>query len=140
MVHIDFVNGDHRIDWKATPEQEQLMRVYRQPLKRAKAEEQAAKYRRDPDKYMCLSSVASLLEEGIYSPYLGAIGGGDTYIMHKIYGLEQEYAVQYRYLDSTPIWLTEELGIKADGVYRVTPTSLGYVVHYEVDISKYEEW
>ena len=140
MTRIDFKNGDHEIKWEATSEQEELMRVYRQPLKRAKAEEQAAKYRKDPDKYRSLSKVVSLLEEGIYSPYLGAIGGGDTYILHKIYGSEQEYAVQYKYLDSAPVWLTDPLGIKAEGVYRVTPTSLGYIVHYEIDISNYDSW
>ncbi len=137
MLHIDFTNGEHKIDWTATPEQEELARVYRQPLKRAKAEEQAARYRRDPDKYRSLSSVASLLEEDIYSPYLGAIGGGDTYILHKT---EDGYAVQYQYLDAKPIWLTEELGIRSDGVYRVTPTSLGYIVKYEVDITNYDSW
>ncbi len=137
MLHIDFTNGEHKIDWTATPEQEELARVYRQPLKRAKAEEQAARYRRDPDKYRSLSSVASLLEEDIYSPYLGAIGGGDTYILHKT---EDGYAVQYQYLDAKPISLTEELGIRSDGVYRVTPTSLGYIVKYEVDITNYDSW
>ncbi len=137
MLHIDFTNGEHRIDWTATPEQEELARVYRQPLKRVKAEEQAARYRKNPDKYRVLSSVASLLEEDIYSPYLGAIGGGDTYILHKT---EDGYAVQYQYLDAKPIWLTEELGIRSDGVYRVTPTSLGYIVKYEVDITNYDSW
>lgn len=140
MLHIEFTNGEHEINWLATPEQEATARDYRTPIKRAKAEEQAARYRKDPDKYRSLASVASLLEEGIYSPYLGAIGGGDTYILHKIYGLEQEYAVQYKYLDGKPIWLTDPLGVKADGVYRVTPTGLGYIVHYEVDISDYENW
>ncbi len=140
MLHIEFTNGEHKINWLATPEQEELMRAYQQPIKRAKAEEQAARYRKDPDKYRSLESVASLLEEDIYNPYLGAIGGGDTYTLHKIYGSEQEYAVEYKYLDAPPIWLTDPLGVKADGVYRVTPTSLGYVVHYEVDISDYDNW
>lgn len=139
MLHIEFTNGEHEINWLATPEQEELMRVYRQPLKRAKAEEQAAKYRKDPNKYRSLASVASLLDEGIYHPYLGATGGGDTYILHVPFGFGG-YAVQYKYLDAQPIWLTEELGIKAEGVYKITPTSLGYVVKYEVDISKYDEW
>jgi hypothetical protein len=139
MLTIDFTNEEHVIQWEATQEQKDLIRTYKQPLKRKLAEEQAARYRKDPVKYRYLESVVSLLEEGIYSPYLGTIGGGDRYILHKLEGVQQ-YAVQYQYLDSPPIWLTSELGVKADGVYRVTPTSLGYIVHYEVDISKYEEW
>lgn len=140
MLTIEFKNGEHEILWTATPEQEELIRVYRQPLKRAKAEEQAARYRRDPDKYRSLESVASLLEEDIYNPYLGAIGGGDTFILHVVNKSTQEYAVQYQYLNAQPIWLTDELGIRTDGVYRVTPTGLGYVVKYEIDITNYESW
>ena len=137
MLRIDFTKGDHKIDWTATPEQEELARVYKQPLKRALAEEQAAKYRKDPDKYRSLESTFSLLEEGVYHPYLGAIGGGDTYIMHKT---EDGYSVQYQYLQAEPIWLSEPLSISADGVYRVTPTGLGYIVKYEVDLTEYEKW
>lgn len=140
MTRIDFKNGDHEIQWEATEAQKELMRVYRQPLKRKLAEEQAVRYRKDPDKYRSLSSVASLLEEGIYSPYLGAIGGGDTFILHRLLESTQEYAVQYKYLDGLPIWLTDPLSIKADGIYRVTPTGLGYIVHYEIDITNYENW
>jgi len=140
MLTINFKNGDHEILWTATPKQEELMSVYRQLLKRAKAEEQAARYRRDPDKYRSLSSVASLLEEGIYSPYLGTIGGGDTFILHRLDATKHEYAVQYQYLDAQPIWLTDALGITTNGVYKVTPTGLGYIVHYTIDITDYDSW
>jgi hypothetical protein len=140
MLHIEFTNGEHVIDWLATPEQEELARLYRQPLKRALAEEQAAKYRRDPDKHRSLGYVADLLDQDVYEPYLGAIGGGDRYIIHDICKGTGQYAVQYQYRDSKPIWLTEPLSISADGIYRVTPTGLGYVVKYEVDISDYDNW
>lgn len=139
MLSINYQNGDHVINWEATPEQEALIKAYKQPFKRKLAEEQAARYRKDPDKYRVLASVASLLEEGIYHPYLGAIGGGDRYILHKVEGVQQ-YAVQYQYLDNKPIWLTSELGVKAEGVYRVTPTGLGYIVKYEIDITNYDSW
>lgn len=140
MVSINFINGVHNIQWVSTSEQDAAIEKYKHPLKKALAEIQTAKYRKDPDKYRSLELVSSLLDQGIYHPYLGAIGGGDTYIMRKLDDAEQKYAVQYKYLDAQPIWLSEPLGIKADGVYRVTPTSLGYIVKYEVDISNYESW
>jgi len=136
MLHIKWENGDHKIDWLITRKQEELMRNYRRPLQRKLAEEQAAKYRRDPDKYRVLGYVTDLLDQDIYAPYLGAVGG-DTYIFHKI---DDEYAIQYQYLDAKPIWLTAELGIKADGVYTVIPTGLGYIVKYQVDITDYDKW
>jgi hypothetical protein len=136
MIHIEFTNGEHTIDWSATPEQEELARLYRQPLKRALAEEQAAKYRKDPAKYRSLAYVADLVDESVYEP----IGSADCYIMHDICKGTNQYAVQYQYCDSKPIWLTEPLSISSDGIYRVTPTSLGYIVKYEVDISDYDEW
>lgn len=137
MVQIDFKNGEHSIQWTSTPEQDKLMWGYRQPLKRALAEEQASRYRRNPDKYRMLADVASLVDEGVYEPYLGAVDGGERFIMHKT---EDGFAVQYQYLDRNPIWLTGQPSMKSGGVYRVEPTALGYIVHYEIDITNYDEW
>lgn len=137
MLSIKWANGDHKINYTFSALQLELVYKYKDPLKRKLAEEQAAKYRCDPDTYRSLRSVVALLEEGVYDPYLGAIGGGDTYIFHKT---EDDFSVQYSYLDGKPIWLSDELGIKADGIYRVTPTGLGYIVKYEVDITNYDEW
>lgn len=137
MLHIKWENGDHKIDYTLSDEQQQLVKNYQQSFKRSLAEEQAARYRKDPDKYMSLGYVTDLVDQGVYEPYLGAIGGGNTYILHKT---DEDYAVQYQYLDAKPIWLSPELGIKADGIYKVTPTRLGYIVKYETDLTNYDSW
>lgn len=139
MQNIRWVSGAHEINYDFTQEQLALIEAYKKPLERKLAEEQAARYRRDPDTYRALVSVASMLDEGDIYPYLGAIGGGGKYIFHLLFPTA-EYAVQYQYLDNKPIWLTPVPSIKAEGIYRVTPTSLGYIVHYEVDISDYDSW
>ena len=139
MLDIKWENGDHKIDYTFSDEQEQLIINYQRSHKRILAEEQAARYRKDPDKYRVLGYVAELVDKSVYEPYTGAIGGGGSYIMHKNND-SNEYSVQYSYLDSKPIWLTQVSGIKADGVYRVTPTSLGYIVRYEVDLTDYDMW
>lgn len=140
MTHIHFKNKEHRIDWKSTPEQDKKMLEYVEPIKRALSEKQAAKYRENPTKYTALGYVEELLHHcgGVVSePYLGAIGGSETYIMHKT---EDGFAVQYQYLDAKPIWLTDTPCTKTDCVYRVTPTALGYIVHCEIDITDYDSW
>ena len=134
MTHIHFKNKEHRIDWKSTPEQDKKMLEYVEPIKRALSEKQAAKYRENPTKYTALGYVEELLQQcGGAEP----IGGGETYIMHKT---DDGFAVQYQYLDAQPIWLTDVPCTKSDCVYRVTPTSLGCIVHCEIDITDYDSW
>ncbi len=135
MSHINFSNNEHEISWVATPEQEELMRAYRKPLERKLAEEQAGRYRKDPDKYRVLGATAVLVDEGVYQPFIG--DRAETYTLHKT---DDGYYVQYQYMDNPPIWLTEELGIKGDCIYRVTPTKTGVIVTCEVDITDYDQW
>jgi hypothetical protein len=137
MQSIKWASGAHEINYDLTEEQLGAIQKYKQPLERKLAEEQAAKYRKDPDKYRSLAYVADLVDESVYEPYLGAIGGGDRYILHKT---GDGYSVQYQYRDSKPIWLTPVPCMRAEGIYRVTPTGLGYIVRYEVDLTDYDLW
>lgn len=140
MQIINFKNGEHEIHYVVTDEQEALIKAYEAPLKKKLAEEQAARYRKDPDKYRTLSYVADLIDkENVHEPYLGAIGGGSCFILHMIQ--DQQYCVQYSYLDNKPIWLTSDnMALTSECIYKITPTSLGYVVRYEVDITNYDTW
>ena len=139
MLRIKWENGDHKIDYTFSDGQLDLMHKYKEPLKRKLAEEQADMYRKDPDTYRYLRSVIPLLDEGIYEPYLGASGGAATFIFYE--PLEEgNTQIQYQYLSNKSIWLTGEPTLRGESLYRVTPTSLGYIVKYETDLTNYELW
>jgi hypothetical protein len=59
--HIDWQHEEHKIQYSFTQEQLALIATYEAPLKIKLAEEQAVKYREDPDKYCSLSSTASMV-------------------------------------------------------------------------------
>lgn len=139
MRNINWQSGEHKIYYEFSEEQNLLIKKYKEPLERKLAEEQAARYRKDPDTYRYLRSVASMLDEGDYLPYLGATGGADIFTFHELYEAEK-YGVQYNYLKNNPIWLTDIPALKADRIYKITPTSLGYIVKCEIDLTDYDSW
>ncbi|MEA5487188.1 MULTISPECIES: hypothetical protein [Pseudanabaena] len=129
--NIDWQHEEHKVQYSFTQEQLALIATYEAPLKIKLAEEQAAKYREDPDRYCNLSSTASMVALGKYEPYTGAIGEVSTFLFYLT--SDDEYIVKYQYANYEPICLTALDSPTTSRLYKVIPTSLGYLVSYSLD-------
>ena len=129
--NIDWQHEEHKVQYSFTQEQLALIATYEAPLKIKLAEEQAAKYSEDPDRYCSLSSTASMVAQGKYEPYTGAIGEVSTFLFYLT--SDDEYIVKYQYANYEPICLTALDSPTTSRLYEIIPTSLGYLVSYSLD-------